>query len=175
MSGTFTIPEIETERLRLRAPVASDIEHYIAFRMSDRAGTVGGPYSRETAWSQFCGLVGHWIARGYGRWMVADKDTDQPLGVVGLFYPEDWPQPEVAWSVFAEGEGRGIAYEAAVASRTHAYDVLGWTDAMSLVDPANTRSVALARRLGCTPDGTYDHPTLGTLHIWRHPAPEALT
>ena len=168
------IPTLTTDRLTLRAPRSDDFEAYADFRTSDRARTVGGPYSRAQAFEQLCAIIGHWSLRGYGRWMVADQETDAPLGIVGIYYPEDWPEPEIAWSVFAEAEGRGIAEEAARAARSYAYDTLGWTTVMSLIDPANARSVALARRLGCTDGETYDHPTFGTMHIWRHPAPEAL-
>ncbi len=167
------IPTLTTERLTLRAPRWDDFEAYAAFRGSDRARMLGGPYSREQAFDQLAEIVGHWTLRGYGRWMVADQETDEPLGIVGLYYPEGWPEPEIAWSVFQSGEGRGIAYEAAKAARAHAYETLGWNTVISLIDPANTRSIALAKRMGCVPDQNYEHPTHGTMHIWRHPAPEA--
>ncbi|QBY01542.1 N-acetyltransferase [Rhodophyticola sp. CCM32] len=169
------IPTLATERLTLRAPRRSDFEAYAAFRGSDRASFVGGPNTRIDAWQQFCALTGQWVLLGYGRWIMADKDSDQPLGVVGLHHPVEWPEPEIAWSVFADGEGRGLAFEAARASRAFAYGTLGWTTLVSCVDPENTRSLALAKRLGCTPDGAFQHDAFGTLPIWRHPAAEALT
>ena len=175
MNVTYTIPELETKRLRLRAPRASDFEAYAAYRGSGRAKTVGGPYPRHTAWGQLEALVGHWVLRGFGRWMVADRVTDAPIGIVGPYHPIEWPEPELAWSVFADAEGKGIAYEAALAARAYVYGTLGWTTLISCVDPANTRSVALAERMGCRPDGSFDHPDYGTLHIWRHPAPKDLT
>jgi ribosomal-protein-alanine N-acetyltransferase len=165
------IPTLTTERLVLRAPCAGDFPAYAAFRVSERARSVGGPYSRARAFEQFCALIGHWEMRGYGRWVVADRETGAPLGVVGLFYPEDWPEPEIGWSLFEEAEGRGIATEAALASRAYAYDRLGWTRVVSLIDPDNHRSVALARQLGCTPEGTHPHPEHGDITIWRHPGP----
>ena len=168
------IPVVETDRLRLRGPEARDFDAYAAFRGSNRARILGGPFTRAQAFDQLSAIIGHWTLRGYGRWMVADKTTDEPLGIVGLFYPEDWPEPEVAWSVFDAAEGRGIALEAALASRRYAYDRLGWATAISLIDPANTRSVALAKRMNCTPDAPVEHPTYGTMHVWRHPGPEAL-
>lgn len=168
------IPVIETERLRLRGPEARDFEAYAAFRGSERARILGGPFTRAQAFDQLCAIIGHWTLRGYGRWLVADRETDEPLGIVGLFYPEDWPEPEIAWSLFEAAEGRGIAEEAARASRDYAYDTLGWTTAISLIDPENIRSVALAQRLGCIGGETCEHPTYGTMNIWRHPAPEAL-
>lgn len=165
------IPTLTTDRLVLRAARADDFDAYAAFRASPRAASVGGPYTRQQAFFQFTSLIGHWTVRGYGRWIIADRASDVPMGVSGLYFPEDWPEPELAWSVFDHAEGRGLAFEAAKAARDYAFDTLGWTRLISLIDPANTRSVALAKRLGCAPGGTYDHPTYGTLHYWTHPAP----
>jgi ribosomal-protein-alanine N-acetyltransferase len=103
--------------------------------------------------------------------MIADWETDAPLGVVGLMFPEDWPEPEIAWSVFAAAEGRGIAFEAARFARRYAYDTLGWSTVISCIKPENMRSVALARRMGATYESDYDHPVIGTIQIWRHPSP----
>lgn len=168
---TVSIPTLTTERLTLRAPEDRDFPAYAAFRASDRARFVGGPNSEWDAWNMLCSIAGHWQIRGYGRWIVADKSDDRALGVVGPFYPIDWPEPEIAWTMFGGAEGKGYAYEAATAARRFAYDTLGWRTASSFVSPENTRSVALAKRLGCVPDGVHEHRTFGPLHIWRHPAP----
>lgn len=171
---TLFIPTLRTARLVLRAPKAADFDAYAAFRVSERSRGVGGPYTRDEAYLQFCELVGHWMIRGFGRWMVADPETDAALGVVGLYYPEDWPEPEIAWAVFENAEGRGVAHEAACAARAFAYDTLGWTTVISCIMPGNTRSIALARRMGCVEDGSHRLPDLGPLMIWRHPGPETL-
>ncbi len=172
---TISIPVYETERLRLRAPRMSDFEVYHAFCASDRSVGVGGPYpDRGSAFDRLSGVIGHWQLRGYGRWLVADRETDAPLGVVGLMYPEDWPEPEIAWTVFADAEGRGVAYEAAVFTRAYAYDVLGWSTVVSCSVPTNTRSQALAQRMGATFESEYTHPTIGALNVWRHLGPEAV-
>lgn len=172
---TMAIPTVETERLRLRAPAMADFPAVAAFRASGRTAHVGGPQGQAGAFTGFCALFGHWALRGFGRWIVADRETDEALGVVGPFFPVDWPEPEIAWTVFAHAEGRGVAFEAATAARAWAYGTLGWTTAVSLIDPANARSVALARRMGAREDGTHAHPEYGTMHVWRHPGPEALS
>lgn len=166
------IPTLHTERLTLRAPRWDDFDAYAAFRASPRTATVGGPFDRNTAFQQLAAIIGHWSLRGFGRWMVAERKTDEPVGVVGLYFPEGWPEPELAWSVFDGAEGRGIAYEAALTARTYAYDALKWSRLISAVDPANVRSVSLAQRLGCIKDSVFEHDVYGKLHIWRHPAPE---
>jgi len=150
-----TIPTIETQNLRLRCPAWSDFDAFAAFRMSNRAKHLGGACTRTQAFDKLGEIIGHWHLRGYGRWMVADKTTDAPLGVVGLFYPDDWPEPEIAWSVFATAEGRGIAHEASLAARDYAYTTLGWPTAVSCIEAGNTRSAALANRMGVE-----SHPTL---------------
>ncbi|MEM6308885.1 MAG: GNAT family N-acetyltransferase [Pseudomonadota bacterium] len=176
MTTTITIPTLHTENLSLRAPKPADLAAYTAFR-SDPVQTkhLGGPFNDEQAFSQLGEIVGHWQLRGFGRFIVADKSTDEALGVVGPFFPPDWPEREIAWSVFASAQGRSIAYEAVLAARQFAYGTLGWTTAISMIADANVRSIKLAERVGCTRDADYQHPEFGAMQVWRHPSPEALT
>ncbi|MCK0168056.1 GNAT family N-acetyltransferase [Jannaschia sp. S6380] len=166
------IPTLTTERLTLRAPKLADFDAFAAFGASDRSHFMGGPVHPANSWQKFCAVIGHWTLRGYGRWIVTEMGADQALGLVGLHHPLEWPEPEIAWTLYDGAEGKGYAHEAALAARAHAYDTLGWTTAISFVDPANTRSLALARRLGCRADGTFEHAVFGTMHIQRHPGPE---
>ncbi|MEM9900880.1 MAG: GNAT family N-acetyltransferase [Pseudomonadota bacterium] len=168
------IPTVLTARLALRAPKPADFDAFADFRAGTRAYFVGGPYTRAQAFGQFCGLVGHWHLRGFGRWIIADRQSDAALGTVGPFFPEGWLEPEIAWTVFDGHEGKGIAFEAAEAARVFAYDTLGWTTAVSLVARENTRSNALAQRLGATREGVFQHAEIGTLDVWRHPSPAQL-
>ncbi|MEM6637070.1 MAG: GNAT family N-acetyltransferase [Pseudomonadota bacterium] len=172
MTTTISIPTIETERLRLRSPKPSDLDAYIAYRASARSRFVGGPNTADEAFSMLCSIVGQWQLRGYGRWMVAQKDTDDPLGVVGIYHPLEWPEPEIGWTVFEHAEGKGVAYEAALATRDFAYRTLGWKTIVSLVADENQRSVALARRMGCKRENVFQHSEFGDLPVWRHPGAE---
>jgi len=172
MTALVTIPTFQTDRLTLRAPMTSDFAAYAAFRMGARSVTVGGPFTEQQAFHQFCALFGHWQYHGFGRWMVADRESDAPLGIVGLYHPLGWPEPEIGWSVFDVAEGRGIAFEAARATRQYAYDTLRWRTVISAIAPGNTRSQALARRMGARQDGHFDDPSEGKIEIWRHLSPE---
>jgi RimJ/RimL family protein N-acetyltransferase len=173
LAGT---PVLETERLRLRAPQAGDWPFWGDFAMSERARYIGGPYTHGGAWRAFGHAIGMWVLRGFGNFVFHRKDEDRPLGMAGPWYPADWPEHEIGWTVWSDAdEGRGLAFEAAIAARTHAYDVLGWTTAISLIDEANARSQRLARRLGCVPEGPVTLPGLGQAVAWRHPGPDALS
>ena len=165
------VPELETERLRLRAPRAEDFETYAAFYASPRSRFVGGPLSRGDAWRSFAAMHGHWALRGFGLWMVERREDGALVGRVGLLEPEGWPEPEIAWTLFEGCEGRGYATEAARAARAHAAQALGRPRAISLIAPANAASAAVARRLGAAREGDWTHPEDGwTAHLWRHPA-----
>lgn len=166
-----TIPTLTTERLTLRAPMAADFDALRAFHSSDRSHFVGGPFTEAESFDYLCKVIGHWTMRGYGRWVVTLTGAeDRPLGLVGPYYPSDWPEPEIAWTLWQGAEGKGIATEAAHAARSFAYETLGWTTAVSMIAPKNVRSIALAERLGCTRDGAFDHERFGRLDMWRHPA-----
>lgn len=170
------IPVIETENLRLRAPVMADMEAYLAFGASERSIPVGGPHSEAEVFVRLSSIIGHWALRGYGRFLVADKITNEALGIVGPHYPPDWPQPELSGTVFNGAEGRSIAYEAAIATRTWVYETLGWSDVISCVAPHNFRSQQLLKRLNAVKADTYfAHPDYGMLQIWHHPSRGALS
>ncbi len=171
MTVAFRIPEIETDRLRLRLPKTSDLDAHIAFRASPRAKGVGGPFDAPSSFHHLESIIGQWQLRGYGRWMVADRDTDEPFGIVGIYHPMDWPEPEIGWSLYENAEGRGIAREAAEVARDYAYNTLGWNRIVSLIMPDNTRSIALAESMGCTNERPFDHPEFGRLDIWVHQSP----
>jgi RimJ/RimL family protein N-acetyltransferase len=170
--AVVTIPELETDRLLMRCPAEADLEPLAAFHATDRAAFVGGAMSRIDCWKQLTSAIGHWHFRGWGRWTCVERRSGKAAGIVGLHAPEGWPEPEIAWTIFGGFEGKGLAFEAARAARRYAYEVAGWTTAISLIDPANARSAALARRLGATLEGRFDHETYGAMDIWRHPGPE---
>ncbi|WP_300517200.1 GNAT family N-acetyltransferase [Aliiroseovarius sp.] len=167
---------IDTPRLTLRLPRMEDFPTWEAFAASKRAQYIGGPYDKRNAWRAFAHVAGQWMLRGYGSFVFCEKGSDKPLGLTGPWHPEDWPEREIGWTVWSpEAEGKGYAFEAALAARAHAFETLGWDTAVSYIDADNARSIALAERLGCTLDEDAEKPDsdLPPCLVYRHPAPDA--
>ncbi|WP_415921768.1 GNAT family N-acetyltransferase [Tateyamaria sp. SN6-1] len=175
MTVQFSAPTLTTPRLTLRAPRIDDFDAVAAFYASPRSEFVGGPISAELAWRTLAQEAGHWVLRGFGRWTVVETATQTPVGIVGLWCPEGFPENELGWDLFEGATGKGYATEAATAARQHAYDTLGWRTLISLVAHENHASRKVAQRLGAHHDGDFTHERWGPLQIWRHPGPEALT
>lgn len=171
---TVTIPTLQTPRLTLRAPEAGDFPDFAAFFASDRSKFVGGPVPAEQSWRMLATELGHWQLRGFGRWAVEETASGRFAGIIGPWYPHGWPEPELGWDLMDGFEGKGYATEAALAAREYAYETLGWTTTISLVAPDNTGSRNVAKRMGATYEGLFEHERHGTLEIWRHPSPEDL-
>lgn len=168
-------PVIETERLRLRAPGRQDWPAWRAMMASDRSRFIRDPEIDDgKAWRAFGHVIGHWVLRGYGSFVFTARGEDAALGMTGPWHPFDWPEREIGWSIWsAEAEGKGFAFEAATAARDFAFRALGWDTAVSYVDSENTRSIALAERLGGVRDDAARTPFDTPCLVFRHTPPQA--
>ncbi|MFC3118815.1 GNAT family N-acetyltransferase [Jhaorihella thermophila] len=168
-----SIPVIETRRLILRGPEPEDYPRFKSTFTSYRARFMGGPLNPYESWMLYAAEIGHWQIRGYGMWMIHDKDTDATYGMAGGWKPAMWPEAEIAWVIWPEVAGRGIALEATHAARKYFYRELGWKTAVSYIDPKNLDSIRLAERLGARRDK--EAPTVdGHDAVYRHPSPAEL-
>ena len=168
-----SIPVIETERLVLRGPEPEDYPNFKHTFSSYRSRFMGGPLNAYETWMLYAAEIGHWQIRGYGMWMIHDRETDATLGMAGGWKPAAWPEAEIAWIIWPETAGRGYALEATHAARRYFYNTLGWDGAVSYLDPKNLDSIRLAERLGAKKDA--DAPTVdGDDVCYRHPSPAQL-
>lgn len=149
---------LETQRLILRPPQASDLDDWAAFQ-GDAVTMkhLGGTKSRSESWRDLCSMLGAWHIRGFAMFSVYLKDgkgaAGQWIGRIGPWQPEDWPGTEIGWGIAREFGGKGLALEAAAASMNYAFDDLGWDDVMHCIAPDNIASAKLAERLGSTNRG----------------------
>lgn len=166
-------PVLQTARMILRAPEPRDLEPWMTFLVSERGRWHGGGPEEGVgrAWRIVATLLGHWQLHGYGPFLGERKDDGCLVAAVGPFFPANWPERELGWSVLRpEDEGRGYAREAAQAVLRHLFHDLGWATVVSYIDPANARSIALAERLGAVRDPAAERPSAGDL-VFRHGVP----
>lgn len=166
---SVSVPVVRTERLILREPRVADLDAVAAFAASPRADFVGGPMTRFESWRNILMICGHWVTRGYGYWTVEEQATGRVVGRIGVHnHEEKWPEPELGWQVFDGFEGKGYAYEAAMAARAQA-GRMGLGPLISLVAPENLRSRQLAQRMGAVVEREITLLDKQVL-MYRHPA-----
>ncbi|WP_136441938.1 GNAT family N-acetyltransferase [Pacificoceanicola onchidii] len=128
------------------------------------------PIQKRDAEAMTAMMLGHWEMRGYGLWAVTETGAADILGMVGPFFPDGWPETEIGWVMFDGAEGKGYAFEAAKAAISDARTRLGWRDIVHYINPENSRSIALAERLGAVLDPNAEQPKPGShALIYRQP------
>ncbi len=140
------VPVIKTDRLTLRAPQISDFDA-LAEIFETRWPEEGDMQGREDAWYELTQMCATWVLRGHGWWAV---DMDGLVGFTGIGFEPGDREHELGYMVTAEAEGKGIAFEAASAAKTWAQGKV--PSLVSYIHLSNTRSKALAERLGAIRD-----------------------
>lgn len=166
MGATVHIPRLETERLILRAPRRTDFDAYEAFMLSPRSHLANA--TPRKVWHLFATEFFGWCLDGAGHWVIERKDGTV-IGVTGISHPSYYPEPEIGWALYDGYEGKGYATEAARAARDWARGRLG--SLVSYTQDTNTRSVAVAERLGAARDDAAPRPDTrsGTpVAVYRH-------
>jgi len=161
---------LESARLLLRMPAEGDwraLHAYYGDADSVRY-TVGAPLTEAQTWRTLAGVVGHWAWRGYGPYTLLDKDQGHVLGVAGLWFPNDWPEPEIKWALVPAARGHGYAAEAARAVRVMAREHLPGVRLISLIALGNESSVRVAQAAGAHLEREIDFRG-NRAAIYRHP------
>jgi RimJ/RimL family protein N-acetyltransferase len=145
------IPTLETPRLRLRAFRNEDLDAYAAACADAevmRFLGAGTTLDRGEAWRSMAGFLGHWHLRGFGMWALEEKASGEFVGRSGFLQPEGWPGFELGWTLARPHWGKGYATEAARRALDFAFADMQRDRVISLIRPANLRSIAVAERLG---------------------------
>jgi RimJ/RimL family protein N-acetyltransferase len=158
-----------TARLVLRSWRPSDRAPFAALNADPevvRYVRDGRPMTRVESDRLLDAIDAHWVEHGFGLWCVAPReDPDACLGFVGLavpsFLPAVLPAVEVGWRLSRAAWGRGLATEGAGAALEHAFRTLRLRSVISVIDPANERSVRVAEKLGMRRGAAHEHPATG--------------
>jgi len=89
---------------------------------------------------------------GFGLLAVVYKEENRVIGYCGLFRQEidGVPELEIGYRLHPSYWGRGIATEAAVMIRDWAFANLDREKLISIIEPENAASIAVAKKIGMT-------------------------
>lgn len=153
---------IVTERLVLRRLTAADLDELVAIQGHPEIVRFMGPSNRHDAvWLD--GVDEDWRKWGYGRVAITDRHSGLLLGRTGIKYVHQFGETELGWILRREAWGQGYATEAAQACADWAFRNFEIPYLISLIEPDNVRSIAVAQRLGMTPlreDVFLGHPMI---------------
>ena len=170
---SLDIPVVETERLILRGLEERDFDMLSAvYADEETAEFVGGVMPEYSSWRVLTGILGHWVLRGFGMFNVEEKATGLSIGFCGPWRPHGFPDNEIAYAFMKQAQGKGYATEAATAALRFSYTKLGWTTAISQINPLNHASQKVAEKLGAFNEQQNVVVNDKTIDIWRHLPPK---
>jgi RimJ/RimL family protein N-acetyltransferase len=151
-----TCPTLTTERLTLRPFGVADLDPMLAVMTADGVRSslhVPDGFDRTDAWRTISMFAGLWALRGLGQWVLEERGSGRFVGRAGLHWrvEPEWPGVEVGWMLDPGAWGRGYATEAGARAVRYGFEEVGEDTLYSVILPGNTRSEAVARRLGFTP------------------------
>jgi len=146
--------EVVRERVRLRPIVDTDVDAMVAYRGDPDVCRFlpFDPQSGEDIRQRIGHLFGGTTLAGENGGVVLAIERRDDAAVIGdlvLFHLDAGSgTAEVGWVVSPAAAGRGLATEAVRALVDTAFTVYGLRRLVARIDAANTRSIALAERLG---------------------------
>jgi RimJ/RimL family protein N-acetyltransferase len=89
---------------------------------------------------------------GHCFWAVLLRSTGEVIGQCGILYQDlrNKPENEIGYLLQRRYWSHGYATEAATACRDWAFSHFRYDYVVSYIDPRNTRSIAVAKRIGMT-------------------------
>jgi RimJ/RimL family protein N-acetyltransferase len=174
---SIDIPTIETDRFRLRAPERRDFDAYAAmFGDQNVTRHIGGgePRSRNESWLRFTSGIGLWRVLGYGYWVFAEKDSDEPMGNGGLAYFNRGLAmlegvPEAGWVISPRWWGRGAATEIVSGILHWADGALPDPEIRCIIDADNSASQGVALKTGFRRIGEEAFPNGNVVGVYARP------
>jgi len=149
----YLIPErVESDRLILRTFKETDWKdlHQYYSNIETTRFTLGRTLTEGETWRTMASMLGHWTIRGYGPFALEEKKSGKVIGISGLWYPNDWPEPEIKWGLTKLYQGKGYASEAARQVQLMAKEFMPKTSLISLIHSKNEASIRLALSIGCS-------------------------
>ena len=150
----MNIPTLTAARFTLRAFREDDVPALTALHSDPEVMRFLRPNGEpepnpRLAWEYMAMQMGHWLLKGYGKWAMADRKSDELVGRVGYFdAPYEWPGLELGWTISRSLWSQGYASEAARLALNWGFETLATNEIISAIHPGNVASMRVAERIG---------------------------
>jgi len=149
------LPDMETERLRLRLLSEEDISFiYRIFSLEETNRYVSNPPVRDMSeareiYEKYCSPRLHLFRIG-----MELKETGKLIGTLGLYAIDaENRRATLGFDLLPEHWGNGYMAEACAALLDHAFKQMGMNRIQASAEPDNIRSIRVMERLGFTREG----------------------
>ncbi len=143
---------LETERLIVRQLRIEDAEFIL--ELLNEPGfiqNIGDRGVRTVADAEqyiLNGPVASYQQNGFGLWLVALKESGEPIGMGGLIKRDILEDVDIGYAFLHRFWGKGYAYEAALAVLHYGRDVIGLKRLVAITAPENPGSIRVLEKIG---------------------------
>jgi RimJ/RimL family protein N-acetyltransferase len=142
---------IETDRLILRPLGVCDLDEVVALHREPAVIEFLGEVSVGEALERLRSVEQAWLDRGHDLLAMLERSSGRFVGRVGLRHWPQFGETEVGWALPGHALGHGYATEAARACLDWGFTTFPLPYITAMIRPDNSRSMAVARRLGMEP------------------------
>ena len=144
---------LETERLIIREHVLSDAPFFFTLNSNYNVVKYTGDSSFkmiEEAEKIVQYVINQYKENGYGRWLVAEKETGNPIGWCGLKFHTDTKETDIGYRLLESAWGKGYATESAKACIDYGFKHFNLNRIIGDAMKENTASINVFKKLGMT-------------------------
>lgn len=144
---------LETQRLILREMVLSDAAFFFELNADPEVIKYtgdGGFKSLKESEEIIRYVHSQYSKNGYGRCLVAEKETGNPIGWCGLKYHDDGDFVDIGYRFMKKYWGKGYATEASKACLDYGFTILKLNRIVGRAMKENTSSINVLKKIGMT-------------------------
>lgn len=143
---------LETERLTLREITTNDAAFLLGLLNEPSfIQNIGDKKVRTVDDARLYALNGpiaSYKQHGFGLYLVALKETGQPIGICGLVKRDALPDADIGYAFLPAYWRKGYALEATTATKQYALTVLGRRELLAIVNAENASSIRVLEKIG---------------------------
>lgn len=144
---------LETARLILREMELTDAPFFFELNSDSEVTKYTGDGAfkdLKESEDKICYVQDQYKKNGYGRWVVIEKETGNPIGWCGLKYHDDEGFVDLGYRFMQKYWGKGYATEAAKPCIDYGFNILNLDHIIGRTMNENSGSINVLKKIGMT-------------------------